>query len=457
MVAVFCVVWGLITHGTFAGSGDEPHYMLVSHSIAFDHDLDLTNNYRDAHLITAGTLKPEAHAIERHGQLRPVHDIGMPLLFSPVVGLAYESASFVGQMVSASTLDRLRLTPGLLFRHQLSLVMALVAALLAREIYLAAIALGSTPRAAIASSLLFALSPPIVAHSFLFFTELPSALIAFVVFRRLCITSTLADHGRAMSLVLGLLVGALIFVHVRNVGLAIGLVMVGLQPALLRSRSRALAFMSGVLCSLGLRTASNLWLWGSLVTTPHAALGSVDSFGTVLTEVATRAGGLLFDREYGLLAYAPIYIAALPGLIRACHRGALGWHVAVVTGAYLLPVLLPITNVHGWTGGWSPAARFLVPVAPLLWVVLWQYLSRTAGVTRGVAGLVVCLQVWIDAYVWQFPKTLWNDGDGATSLWMARWLPSLQETQSITWVAVLMAVWLTTGIVMSRSRHDAHG
>ena len=106
---VFAIVWGLITHGTFAGSGDEPHYMMIAHSLAFDADLDLANNYRDATLIGAGTLVPEAHALEREGRLRPVHDIGMPLALAPVVRLAYSTAERLGNVLPAAGVDPRRL------------------------------------------------------------------------------------------------------------------------------------------------------------------------------------------------------------------------------------------------------------------------------------------------------------------------------------------------------------
>jgi hypothetical protein len=450
-VAVFCILWGLITHGTFAGSGDEPHYMLIAHSIAFDRDLDLRNDYRDATLITAGTLEPEAHAVERHGRLRPVHDIGMPLLLSPVVGLAYLNASAAAALISPPVLQRLRLTPGLLFRHQLSLVMVLLACLLAREIQAAAIVLGSTPRAAAASSLVFALSPPILSHSFLFFTELPTALIACFVFRRICLPPATSRRDLLTSAALGVLVGALVFLHVRNVGLAMGLAAVALVPGPSRI-PRPAGFLCGVLAMLAVRTVVNDWLWGSLVTTPHAALGSVGPASTLLSEVLVRANGLLFDREYGLFAYGPIYLAALPGLILASRRGALGWQVTAVVVAYLFPILLPMTNVHGWTGGWSPAARFMVPVAPLLWLVAWQYVSETVGAARMAAGCLLLLQAGIDAYVWQFPKTLWNDGDGTTALALARWLPSLVEPHSVLWMAMLMATWGIVGSALARVR-----
>ena len=46
-LVVVLVLWGLITHGTYAGTGDEPHYQIMAHSLAFDRDLDLTNDYAD--------------------------------------------------------------------------------------------------------------------------------------------------------------------------------------------------------------------------------------------------------------------------------------------------------------------------------------------------------------------------------------------------------------------------
>jgi hypothetical protein len=39
-LAVALVLLGLLTHGTFAGSGDEPHYLAIAHSLAFDRDFD---------------------------------------------------------------------------------------------------------------------------------------------------------------------------------------------------------------------------------------------------------------------------------------------------------------------------------------------------------------------------------------------------------------------------------
>ena len=87
--------------------------------------------------------------------------------------------------------------------------------------------------------------------------------------------------------------------------------------------------------------------------------------------------------------------------------------VFLTAGLYLALIICPLTNVHGWTGGWSPAARFLTPIAPLLGLFVFAGL-RAAPMP--LAAAVVALQIAISAYAWQHPKILWNDGDGRAAL-----------------------------------------
>ena len=74
-------LWGLLTHGTHAGTGDEPHYLAITHSIAFNGDLDLANNYGDANRSWAVACSNQSHTCGRASAavIRPVHDVGMPL------------------------------------------------------------------------------------------------------------------------------------------------------------------------------------------------------------------------------------------------------------------------------------------------------------------------------------------------------------------------------------------
>lgn len=61
---VLIFVWSLMTHEKHSGDGDEPHYMMIAHSLAFDRDLEISNNYNDrSNIICDGNLPlSETHA-----------------------------------------------------------------------------------------------------------------------------------------------------------------------------------------------------------------------------------------------------------------------------------------------------------------------------------------------------------------------------------------------------------
>src|SRR5262249_34171753 len=118
---------------------------------------------------------------------------------------------------------------------------------------------------------------------------------------------------------------------------------------------------------LALRTAITHRFWGTWVTTPHEAMGAWHGWGDLVATAATRLAGLLVDQEYGLLIYGPVFVIAAAGLVAMARANrTLVSKILVAAGGYLLAVLLPVTNIHGWTGGWSPPARFWVPIVPLI-------------------------------------------------------------------------------------------
>ena len=86
-----------------------------------------------------------------------------------------------------------------------------------------------------------------------------------------------------------------------------------------------------------------------------------------------RSLAWIWDREFGIVTYAPIYLLTLPGLLFLVrqHR-SLAVDIGVVVIIYIAAIAIPIVNPYGWTGGWSPAARFLVPIAPLLAGAIYQ-------------------------------------------------------------------------------------
>jgi hypothetical protein len=406
---VLLALWGLITHGTYAGSGDEPHYLAIAHSIAFDGDIDLSNNYGpNEPLIAGGSLRMEAHVQPgAGGVLRPVHDIGLPLIFAPYVRLAEPATSMLVRVLPPSLLQRARLTPGVLYRHLLSMAMIVLATVLASMMFDTFVELGASNMAAAASTMLLTLSPPLLIFSVLFFTELLSALIGFAVFRRILLVETIGGWRWAF---IGCATGFLFLIHAKNIGLIVPLVAIGLYTLRASERRREAAlFALGAGMMLLARSAINFYFWGSPISGPHARFATGSS-GDVLHEVLLRIAGLTIDQEFGLLPYAPIYVLAPFGAIALAraHR-TLALCALVIVGFYVALIAAPPINVHGWMGGWNPPARFLTPVVPLLGLFVFAAMRAVPSV---LVLPVLLLQLVISGYAWQHPKILWNDGNG---------------------------------------------
>ena len=65
--------------------GDEPHYLLIAHSLCYDHDADLKNNY-DAHDYASfypyPVLESHGHDYRGDGVLHSQHNVGLPFLLA---------------------------------------------------------------------------------------------------------------------------------------------------------------------------------------------------------------------------------------------------------------------------------------------------------------------------------------------------------------------------------------
>lgn len=454
-VLVVVAVWGLITHGTFAGSGDEPHYLIAAQSLAFDWDLDVRNDYARPHnLIGGGVLSSESHARTGvGGVLRPAHDVGLPMLFAPYVRLVYPLALTLARMVPPDVLRRARLDDILIFRHLISLAMALLAAVLAVQLYMIVGRVARSEPGAAGWALLVALSPPLLAFAFLFFTELPSALLIVWLYRVL----SEPDERPVPWFLAGAATGLLLLLHVRNAAAVLVLLVWG-AVRLWRTRRtwRSWAAWGGAaLLLFAVRTYMVHLFWGTFITTPLAVAGSPMTLPAMAREVGIRVSGLLADQEFGLWWYAPVYLLIGPAL--ASGRGLRvpgGRWALAIAGAYVASIVLPQVNIHGWTGGWSPPARMITPVVPLLAVVIAGWAVQTRGAVRMLVTLVVACQIAADVILWQWPKAFWNYGDGQSAFFS--WAPPLQRLlpawngtmPSPTSFAVVLGVWAAVSLLI---------
>lgn len=404
VLVVFLVVWGLSTHGTYAGSGDEPHYLIVAQSIAFDGDLDVENNYaQPGNLIGAGVLQAELHVRRgRNNVMRPVHDIGLPLMFAPYVRVAYPVAERLAAALPEPVMQAARLTPPLIFRHLISFAMALLAGVLGVQLFSIFSRVATSERQAMWWALLLTLSPPLLSHAFLFFTEVPSALIvAWLV-------KVLSDpNDEKPQPLVGAAIGLLLLIHTRNIALVVVFLTWAIVHVRRLSASRVswTIFAVGLTVMLAVRTLAVYTFWGTFFTTPLArpdlSIGTVDA----IRETAVRAIGLLISREYGLLLFAPIYVLAIGGLWLIRSQPMLAARaIWALLAAYLITLLVPYSNPYGVSGGFAPAARMIVPIVPLLAIGVFVGAQQVRTLSRAL----VVLQIAIDLFVWQWPKTLWS-------------------------------------------------
>jgi hypothetical protein len=313
-------------------------------------------------------------------------------------------------------------------------------------------------------TLVWALAPPVLTHGYVFFTEVPTAIVAVLCYLH---RNDLAKPRWVINgLWLGVLTGFLTFLHIRNVGLVIALA--GLTGWSVRHDPRRLSgYSAGLLLVATLKGIQNYVFWNTIVTSPYARLGEWPGVFTAASEMTLRFGAMLFDGAHGLFLSAPIYLLTPAAMVLLWRRSPKeARELPLLIGSYWFFVLLPVTNPHGWEGGWSPAARFLMPIAPFLALPVAVLLA--AGRSRWVAAAIVVIQVLISRYLWAHPMWSWS-GDEGPSPWLARFVgpqwasvvpswPITRPFDTTSWIALsggaLVVISVTFVLLRAQSRGD---
>jgi len=445
---IFLFAWTLTTHGKYSVSGDEPHYLMISHSIVVDQDMNVANNYanNDGRFFGHDGLDMGLHAVPaRNGEVRPIHNVGLAVALVPVYAVAQQLAG----LPSDAMLSRVRMTRGLFAYSIISLFLIVVTVIALLLLAQALAQVTGNHQAARLLVLIGGMSPPIVSHSFLVFPEVPALLMTCLVLWLAFKAPSTADRVTLMGVTLGL--GLLPWTHNKFI-----LYVPGLMAVLAWKRWELWRRLSGaergVLASLFVLPQVGLvvWTWLEWGTLGGALTADRLPFSTVM--LASGLPGLLFDRQSGLLAYAPFY-----WLVPASW-----WLTRRRTWPFLIPAVLLYVPAAaftiGWWGGFSPAARYIMPLTPICLLVIAEALSLKR--IRITAAVLAVFQVVINAVVWQSPRTLWPAEAGAgnrtlSSLgWLGqsyeRLLPALQDGVTLVGLtAVLFFGTLLTFLLVS--------
>lgn len=379
-------------------SGDEPHYLLMTQSLLLEGDLDLRDNYAREDFLeyTPAPLAPHYAAPRTDGRPYPAHSPGLPVLLAP----AYAVAGRRGCVV----------------------MLALLAAWLAREVR--RLAMDLTEDAGAASvAWAAAAGPPVFFYSFHAYTEVPSGLALALSLRLL-----LRGGGVQSAAAAALLACLLPWLHVK---MALAAAVLGVIAAMRRSGRALAAFLAVAAIGATAFVGYYFIVFGRL--TPLAIYGGVPRDMTSSSPLRASIG-LLLDRSFGLLPYAPAYLLALAGAPALARRGPRVWAPLLAVG---LAVVLPLLGWRMWWGGLCPPARFLVPLVPVLGATIACAASEGRGLLVRLRWPLIAAG-WALAFfmVWRpEDRLLLNRPDRPTRLWeyvapeAGRWLPSLASTE----------------------------
>ena len=330
------LILGTLHARAIGPGGDEPHYLIIAHSLLTDGDLRIENNHtqRDYQAFWGGPpLRPDYMKRGLNGEIYSIHAPGLPLLVLPV----YAAFGYGGVVA----------------------FLCLLAALTALAIFDLAQAVAGT-RAGLLAWAAVCLTVPFMPHGWLIYPELPGALI--VAWAALWLWRAGEESRVTRWFVRGAILALLPWLHTKFI---IFLAVFGgaLAMTLVRRPRAAAALMAPMAASVGVWLISFYAIYGSF--NPEAPYGDYPRIFVLTRNIPRGLLGLLFDQKFGLLVYAPIYVAAVVGAWILLRRAEWRWLGAVLVLATAVHVG-STTRLYMWWGGNSAPARFLLPILPCL-------------------------------------------------------------------------------------------
>lgn len=330
-------------------TGDEVRYLLTAQSLWREGDLDLRDNFlRGDYREYVPQLRREPGIRGKEGTRVPLHRPGLALLAAPAYALGGRAACMV-------LLSLLLAGLGLVVRR------------LARE------ATGDEGAALLAWAA--AVGPPAFYYAAFLYPEVPAALsVALAV--------AWARPGASVSqgLVAALAASCLPWLHPR---LALAAAALGVIAVVRLSGRARIAFVTAATAMAAAHLAFNRIVYRDWVPLRayHATLGRVPAEQAI--------AGLLLDPSFGLLVYAPIFLLALAGgfvLLRRRDPDRFAWLLLAFA------LLAPVATFRHWWGGYSPPARLVTALVPVLAVLVAvrfaEHGPKRRGLARGAATLV---------------------------------------------------------------------
>ena len=403
-------------------SGDEPHYLVIAQSLWRDGDLKIQNNHErgDYREYYPDDLEPHYLTRGRDGEIYSIHPIGLSVLLAPIYALGGYNGSVwaIILMGAAATAIAWRWT----------------------------VATSNAPGAATFAWAAIALSAPYMFNTFTIYPEIPAGLA--VMFALWTAFQATERTGLLRWIVAGLAIASLPWLSTKYAPMSAALFLVAvfrLRPLNLargaefngelnvargaefndRRRAMKIAVITAIYAiSLIGWFAFFYAIWGTPL--PMAPYGSMVQ--TTPLNLRFGAPGLLFDQEYGLFAYAPVYVLAATGLYQMWRADGELRRQAIEITVIFIALLATVGAFAIWWGGTSAPARPIASGLPLLMLpIAIAFRSAPIASPRRAAQhllLWISIGIALTLAISENGLLIANGRDGTSALldyWSPRW------------------------------------
>jgi len=397
--------------------GDEPYYLLMTESLVKDHDLDLSNQYRDlAHSDTGrpDLLPQPGDPRGAHGEQYSRHEPFLPILLMP----GYAAGRLPGALA----------------------VIALFGALLARSTIRFLEDEGIADGTTRVLFPLIAFGPPVVFYATRIWPEVPAAFCFVEAVRGI-------RNRRPPRWIAAIF--ALVLLKIR-----FGLIAIALLVRVLRTK-RQFAIAAAV---VAVPLIIAFLISGNAMNT-HSIRELLPS-----SPIFYWLGlfGLVLDGAAGIVFQAPLYALAILALPRWRSMPP-GFRLGMSTSLVYILYLIPRSE---WHGGWSPPLRYIVVLMPILALGAATMWERLGAGTRTVIALWTLMLVTHGAtFPWRLFHLATGEnfiGESLSTIWhsdFSRLMPSFirPNTAAVVGSVVLVAALSITVILSRRSARSGAG
>lgn len=431
----------------FPPIGDEPHYLIIAHSLLVDHDLKVANNYErgDYRAYYPGPLWPHYGPPGKDGSLYSLHAPGLPALIAPALAIG----GYRGVVLWIAFIGAL----GTLF------------------VWKAAYAVTSDVTAAWVAWAAAALTAPAVLQSTLIYPDSVAGTVLSAAVLAMLTASSLSVQRVAA---LGIAIGVLPWLHTRfaplaaTVTVAVGLRLAHAPMGWRRSWQTLLGLVSPIVISVTAWLLFFAYVYGTFnPLSAYAGQSPLQPKG-----VFSRVLGLLADQEYGLIPNAPVHLLWIGGaLALARHHRRLLIELLCIA----VPYVMAVAAFPNWFGGSTPG-RYLAPLVFPLAVTVATLWSTQDDFGRSLSSVLLTVSVLIAvAFGVGAGGTLaYNAGQGRSAFldWVApmvnlpagfpsyfRAIPAEGPVRGSVWREFILpgAIWIIAAIgvwSVSRSIHN---